>query len=123
MPSLARLTFVMAAQSSTPHRSPTLARTAALRYRSRMGISNAQNMIRSIPVSPKPFGVRVRLRPGDPFGRLVGADWQKTHWFYTLEDRDCALSDMARRHQYSRIGDEPALLFEKVENLAQSRAL
>ena len=43
-----------------------------------MGIANQQNMIRSIPVLPQPYGIRVRLRPGDPFAKLVGADWQKT---------------------------------------------
>jgi hypothetical protein len=30
---------------------------------------------------------------------------------------------MGRRHQYSRAGDKPSLVFEKVENLAQSRGL
>jgi hypothetical protein len=29
---------------------------------------------------------------------------------------------MARTHEYSRIGDQPALVFEKVENLSQSRS-
>lgn len=88
-----------------------------------MGIANPQNMSRSIPQSPKPFGVRVRLKPGDPFARLLGADWQTTHWFFTHEQRDEALTQMSRRHEFSRIGDEPAMVFEKVENLAQSRWL
>jgi hypothetical protein len=88
-----------------------------------MGIANLQNMIRSIPQSPKPYGVRVRLRAGDPFSKLLGADWQTTHWFFTIAERDKALEDMARRHEFSRIGDDPALVFEKVENLAQSRWL
>jgi hypothetical protein len=30
---------------------------------------------------------------------------------------------MAREHEYSRIGDRPTLLFEKTENLAQSRGI
>jgi hypothetical protein len=88
-----------------------------------MGIANSQNMTRSIPQRPRPFGVRVRLRAGDPFAKLLGTDWQKTHWFFTAEERDQALADMARKHEYSRIGDQPALVFEKVENLAESRAL
>jgi len=33
------------------------------------------------------------------------------------------LVEMGRRHQYSRGGDKPSLVFEKVENLAQSRGL
>jgi len=30
---------------------------------------------------------------------------------------------MARRHQYSRAGDKPSLLFQKVEKLSESRGL
>jgi hypothetical protein len=92
-----------------------------LGYLSRiMGIANAQNLVRSIPVLPRPYGIRVSLRPGDPFARLLGSDWQKTHWFSTAAERDQTLEDMARKHEYSRIGDQPALVFEKVENLSQS---
>ncbi len=72
---------------------------------------------------PRPFGIRVRLRPGDPFSRLLGTDWQKTHWFFTAPERDRVLEDMSRKHEYSRIGDKPALVFEKVEKLAESRGL
>jgi hypothetical protein len=53
-----------------------------------MGIANQQNMTRTIPVLPQPYGIRVRLRRGDPFAKLVGADWQKTHWFFTAAERD-----------------------------------
>jgi len=88
-----------------------------------MGIANPQNMTRSIPQLPRPYGIRVRLRGGDPFAKLLGGDWQTTHWFFTAAERDRALADMARKHEYSRIGDQPALVFEKVENLAQSRGL
>ena len=79
-------------------------------------------MIRTIPVLPQPYGIRVRLRPGDPFAKLVGADWQKTHWFFTAAERDRVLEDMSRKHEYSRIGDQPALVFEKVEKLGESRS-
>jgi hypothetical protein len=88
-----------------------------------MGIANAQNLVRGVPVRPRPFGIRVRLRPGDPFARLLGTDWQKTHWFFTASERDRVLEDMSRKHEYSRIGDKPALVFEKVEKLAESRGL
>ena len=36
---------------------------------------------------------------------------------------DAALAEMARRHEYSRQGDRPSLVFEKVEKLAESRGL
>jgi hypothetical protein len=99
-----------------------LARRPTFGYRRcRMGIANAQNLVRAVPVLPKPYGVRVSLRPGDPFAKLLGSDWQKTHWYFTAAERDQRLEDMARKHEYSRIGDQPALIFEKVENLSESR--
>ncbi len=95
---------------------------AAFRYLGAdMGIANAQNLVRSVPVLPRPYGVRVSLKPGDPFAKLLGSDWQKTHWYFTAAERDLKLEEMARKHEYSRIGDQPALVFEKVENLSESR--
>jgi hypothetical protein len=86
-----------------------------------MGIASAQNLARSLPHLPRPYGIRVSLKAGDPFSKLLGADWQRTHWYFTAAERDRALEDMARKHEYSRIGDAPALVFEKVEKLAESR--
>ncbi len=70
---------------------------------------------------PRPFGVRVALRPDDPFRKLLGADWSRTHWYETLEERDASLVEMSRKHEYSRPGDRPALVFEKVEKIAERR--
>lgn len=81
-------------------------------YRSSMATCHEHNL-RSPPPLARPFGIRVSLLPGDPFARLVGADWQKLHWFATEPERDAALADMASRHPYSRRGDEPAVRFEK----------
>ena len=78
-----------------------------------MSISNEHNL-NSLPPAAKPFGIRVSLRPRDPFTRLVGADWQKLHWFATERERDDAFEDMSSRHRYSRRGDEPAVVFEKI---------
>jgi len=88
-----------------------------------MGISQPQNL-RTPPIQKlRPFGVRVSLPPGDPFRKLLGNEWQREHWYETAEERDRALTEMARRHEYSRGGDKPALVFEKVEKLAESRKL
>lgn len=72
---------------------------------------------------PRPFGVRVSLGQGDPFRKILGPDWSKTHWYMTAADRDAALIEMSRKHEYSRPGDRPALVFDKVEKLAESRGL
>jgi hypothetical protein len=59
-----------------------------------------------------PFGIRVKLRSTDPFRNLVGADWNKEHWFATATERDQALVEMSARYPYFRPGDTPALVFE-----------
>ncbi len=88
-----------------------------------MGISQAHNL-RAPPIEKlRPYGVRVSLPPGDPFRKLLGPEWHRTHWFPTREERDVALEEMSRRHEYSRAGDRPSLVFEKVEKLAESRGL
>lgn len=87
------------------------------------GIAAPHNLRRPSSQGPKPYGVRISLPAGDPFRKLMGAEWQRVHWFATLAERDAALTDMSRKHEYSRAGDKPALVFEKVENLAASRGL
>jgi hypothetical protein len=88
-----------------------------------MGISNVHNLLRPQTVEPRPYGVRVGLRTGDPFGKLCGPDWQRTHWYRSAAERDAALAEMSSKHEYSRSGDRPALIYTKVENLAASRGL
>jgi hypothetical protein len=83
-----------------------------------MAISNEHNL-NTPPPAEKPWGIRVRLRARDPFTRLVGADWQKLHWFATERERDAALADMAARHPYSRRGDEPSVIYERVSETAR----
>jgi hypothetical protein len=88
-----------------------------------MGISNAHNLRAPSIEKLRPFGIRVSLPAGDPFRKLLGPQWHRTHWFSTPQERDVALAEMSRRHEYSRSGDRPALVFEKVEKLAESRGL
>jgi hypothetical protein len=83
-----------------------------------MAIAHEHNLNQP-PPDARPFGIRVRLRARDPFTRLVGADWQKLHWYATERERDAALADMASRHLYSRRGDEPSVVYEKLPGPAQ----
>jgi hypothetical protein len=69
----------------------------------------------------RPYGIRVTLKPGNPFRTLLGDDWQKLHWYASAQERDAALASMANRHPYYRIGDIPDLRYEKIEKLAESR--
>ena len=61
------------------------------------------------------FGLRVRLPPGDTFASLLGDDWETFQWFPDRASRDAAMAEMAKRHRYSRIGDEPSIVLEAVE--------
>lgn len=79
-----------------------------------MNIANEHNLRAPLPAA-RPFGIRVRPRRNDPFLKLVGADWQREHWFATREERDAALAQMSGRYLYFRPGDAPTLEYEKVD--------
>jgi hypothetical protein len=88
-----------------------------------MAVCQPHNLRRPPVQEPKPYGIRVSLRSTDPFQKLLGADWHRIHWYATPAERDAAMAEMSRRHEYSRAGDKPALVFQKIENLAASRGL
>jgi len=79
-----------------------------------MAIFHEHNLVEPLPAE-KRFGFRVRLRATDPFRNLIGAEWNKEHWFATPAERDQALQEMSERYLYFRQGDQPTLTFEKVE--------
>ena len=78
-----------------------------------MDICHGHNLI-GTPQAKRRYGIRVSLSVRDPLVRLVGKDFERTHWFATQTERDRALADMAREHLYSRRGDRPTLRFEAV---------
>jgi hypothetical protein len=88
-----------------------------------MAVCQPHNLRRPPTQTPKPYGLRISLRSTDPFQKLLGADWHRTHWYATAAERDTAMAEMSRRHEYSRAGDKPSLIFQKIENLAASRGL
>jgi hypothetical protein len=88
-----------------------------------MGISQPQNLRAPPNERLQPFGVRVSLPMGDPMRKLLGPQWHRLHWYATPDERDAAIAEMSRRHEYSRATDLPSLVFEKVEKLSESRGL
>lgn len=62
----------------------------------------------------QPYGIRVTLPQEDSLNRLLGADWEKFHWYATESERDRAFNDMAKRHGYYRVSDSPSQILEKV---------
>jgi len=80
-------------------------------------ISNAHNLNQpATATAAGKHGIRVSLPPGDPFARLLDDNWCTLHWFNSPASRDAALSDMRRRHEYSRSGDNPTPIFEAVSH-------
>ena len=81
-----------------------------------MEFANVHNLTHSPPPAGElRYGIRVRLPARDPLQHLLDQGWSRTHWYATAGERDAALAEMARRHPYSRIGDLPNLVFERVE--------
>lgn len=88
-----------------------------------MGVSQTHNLPEPPVERLKPYGIRVSLPPGDPFRKLLGPEWHRVHWYASAAERDAELLEMSRRHEYSRATDKPSLVFEKVENVSQSRGV
>ncbi len=61
------------------------------------------------------FGVRTTLPPGDPMRAVLGDDWESCRWYATASERDAALDRMRSEHRYSRTGDRPTLIYERIE--------
>lgn len=79
--------------------------------------------LRQPPSDVRPYGIRITLKRDTPFRRLLGDDWQKVHWYATADARDAALLHMTSQPGVYRIGDIADVVFEKTENLAESRRL
>jgi hypothetical protein len=79
-----------------------------------MATCHDHNLREPLPAQ-RPFGIRVRLRRGDPFRNLVGDDWTREHWFASRGERDATLREMSGRYLYFRPGDQPTLDFETID--------
>lgn len=62
----------------------------------------------------RPYGIRVSLPPGEPLRRVLGRDWHTEHWYRTEAERERALADMLAEHLYSRFGDRPRIVCERI---------
>lgn len=68
----------------------------------------------------KQYGIRVTMPESDPLAseHILGPDWESYRWFDNRERRDRIMRDMQREHPYSRPGDKPTIICEKVEREA-----
>lgn len=86
-----------------------------------MDICHPHNLNRPYDAERR-YGIRVTLPADDSLARVIGSEWERLHWFFTEDERDRALADMQRRHDYSRRGDLPTVIFEKIERSAAAAA-
>ena len=65
----------------------------------------------------KRYGIRKTLAPDHPRrqSHLLGDDFEAFDWYETARERDLAYQAMQREHLYSRQGDVPRLVLEKVD--------
>jgi hypothetical protein len=62
----------------------------------------------------RPWGIRVTLPANDTLRKVIGDDWERTHWYPTEAERDAAFDRMAVRHGYYRKTDNPTQILEKI---------
>ena len=79
-----------------------------------MAISDPHNLAHPRSSGSGRYGIRITLPSADPLNNLLDLDWETYHWFETEEERSVALKDKAGKHIYSRVGDLPSLIYEKV---------
>lgn len=60
------------------------------------------------------YGIRVTLPANDTMRKVIGDDWERTHWFASEAERDAAFDRMAERHGYYRKTDTPTQVLEKI---------
>ncbi|MDH3976968.1 MAG: hypothetical protein OEU86_00515 [Gammaproteobacteria bacterium] len=75
-------------------------------------LSNPHNLVAETQSAEKRYGIRASIPASDPFSRLVDEKWEMLHWFAEKAERDEALEDMRRRHEFSRMGDAPTVIYE-----------
>lgn len=61
------------------------------------------------------FGIRMTLPADDTFRLVLGDDWTSYRWYAHELERDVALVALQTEHAYSRLGDTPTLVYDKVE--------
>ena len=80
-----------------------------------MDYCHAHNLVDpSTAGSDRRFGIRVSLPPGDTMRKVLGDDWERTHWYVSEAERDAAFEAMAERHGYYRKTDNPTQVLEKI---------
>ena len=79
-----------------------------------MPICHSHNLSARSLERERPFGLRLRLPAGDTFESVLGRDWSALRWFSSESQRDRALVEITGKHPFSRVGDQPTCVVERV---------
>lgn len=65
----------------------------------------------------KRYGIRKTLAPDHPRrqSHLLGDDFEAFEWYDSVRERDQAYRELQREHLYSRQGDVPRFVLEKID--------
>jgi len=78
-------------------------------------ISNQHNLSQEVQSSGK-FGIKFSLYSEDTFNLILGKGWSSYRWYNSEKERDKALIELRREHEYSRLGDKPRIFLEPVSS-------
>ena len=79
-----------------------------------MPICHSHNLSARSRNLERSYGLRLRLPAGDTFESVLGNDWNALRWFRSERERDQALVEIMGKHAFSRVGDEPTYVVERV---------
>ncbi len=80
-----------------------------------MSYYHKHNLVRKEKAgSEKVFGIQVNLAADDTFTKLIGEEWETTHWYTTESERDDAFKQMSERHGYYRNTDSPTHILKRI---------
>ena len=79
-----------------------------------MLVCHSHNLSASGSRGERTFGLKLGLPAGDTLATVLGGDWSAFRWYASETERDAALSEIISKHPYSRPGDRPTYVVERV---------
>ncbi len=83
-----------------------------------MRICHSHNLNTGQHDGERNYGLRLSLPAGDTFASVLGADWSAERWFGSDGERETALVEITSKHRFSRSGDQPTYIVERIERVA-----
>jgi len=79
-----------------------------------MRICHSHNLDAGQHNNARNYGLRLSLPAGDTFASVLGPNWSAERWYCSDGEREAALLDITGKHRFSRIGDQPTYVVERI---------